>query len=53
VRFPRATHLVIMARYIGPGIRRWVVQKLEGELGLRLNREKTGIVRMKVATGAI
>jgi RNA-directed DNA polymerase len=41
-----ADDFVIMARYIGPGIQRWVEQRLEADLGLRVNRDKTGIVRM-------
>jgi hypothetical protein len=40
-----ADDFVIMARYIGPVMQLWVVQRLEADLGLRVNREKTGIVR--------
>lgn len=38
---------VILARYIGPLIKVWIEEKLECDLGLELNREKTSIVRMK------
>lgn len=41
-----ADDFVILARYIGPRIVKWVEEKLEGELGLRVNRDKTSIVRM-------
>ena len=41
-----ADDFVIMARYIGPSIVKWVEGKLEGELGLVVNRDKTSIVRM-------
>jgi RNA-directed DNA polymerase len=41
-----ADDFVILARYIGPRIIEWVEKKLEVELGLKVNREKTSIVRM-------
>ena len=41
-----ADDFVIMARYIGPCIVSWVEGKLEKELGLVVNRNKTSIVRM-------
>ena len=41
-----ADDFVIMARYIGPSIVKWVEGKLEGDLGLVVNRDKTSIVRM-------
>ncbi len=46
MRLPRATHLVILARYMGSRIVSWVEGKLEKELGLEVNRDKTSIVRM-------
>ncbi len=46
VRFPRATHLVIMARYIGSRITGWTVETLEDRFGLQINRDKTRIVRV-------
>jgi len=41
-----ADDLVILARYIGPRTAKWVRSRLEGELVLELNREKTRIVKM-------
>jgi RNA-directed DNA polymerase len=41
-----ADDFVILARTIGPRIVRWVEGKLEKDLGLEVNRDKTGIVRM-------
>lgn len=41
-----ADDFVVMARWMGPRIERWLEQKLEGELGLTINREKTHTVRM-------
>lgn len=41
-----ADDFVILARYIGPRIIQWVDEKLEEDLGLRVNRDKTSIVRM-------
>jgi RNA-directed DNA polymerase len=47
VRFPRATHLVICARYQTKGMAQFVESKLEQWLGLELNREKTRVVDLK------
>jgi len=44
-----ADDFVVMARWMGPRIVRWLEGKLEGELGLTINREKTHTVRMHVA----
>ena len=41
-----ADDFVILARYMGPRITRWVEEKLEADLGLRVNREKTSIVHV-------
>jgi len=41
-----ADDFVILARYMGPRVTRWVEKKLEEDLGLKLNRDKTNIVRM-------
>jgi RNA-directed DNA polymerase len=41
-----ADDFVVMARYMGPKIIEWLEKKLETELKLTLNREKTTIVRM-------
>jgi RNA-directed DNA polymerase len=40
-----ADDFVIMARYVGPRIEQWVEAKLEGWLGLKINREKTRVIR--------
>jgi len=42
-----ADDFVILARYIGPRIIEWVEEKLEGDLGLKVNRDKTSIVRVE------
>jgi RNA-directed DNA polymerase len=41
-----ADDFVILARHIGSRIVRWIEGKLEADLGLEVNRDKTGIVRM-------
>ena len=41
-----ADDFVVLARWMGPRITEWLENKLEGDLGLRLNRDKTNIVRM-------
>jgi RNA-directed DNA polymerase len=41
-----ADDFVILSRAMGPRIAKWVERKLETDLGLSLNREKTNIVRM-------
>ena len=43
-----ADDFVVMARWMGPRIVRWLETKLEGELGLTVNRDKTHTVRMHV-----
>jgi RNA-directed DNA polymerase len=42
-----ADDFVVLARYIGEPIQRFLVEVLEGELGLTLNREKTRIVNLR------
>jgi len=42
-----ADDFVIMARYIGEPIHRFVEQQLEGRFGLKINREKTKVVNLK------
>ena len=44
VRFPRATRLVVMARYQGERLTGWIESKIEGWMGLVINREKTRVV---------
>lgn len=42
-----ADDFVVMARHMGTRIRDWVETKLERDLGLSVNRDKTSIVRME------
>ncbi len=42
-----ADDFVIMARYQGKRIDDWITERLEGWLGLSINREKTSVVRLK------
>ncbi len=42
-----ADDFVVMARYMGKRIITWVEQKLEGDLGLTINREKTHVVKVR------
>jgi RNA-directed DNA polymerase len=41
-----ADDFVVMARFMGNRITGWLEEKIESELGLSINRDKTGIVRM-------
>jgi RNA-directed DNA polymerase len=41
-----ADDLVVLARWVSPRIEGWLERKLEGDLGLRLNRDKTRIAQM-------
>jgi RNA-directed DNA polymerase len=42
-----ADDFVVQARYLTPKISNWIEGKLEKELGLEINRDKTRIVRME------
>jgi RNA-directed DNA polymerase len=42
-----ADDFVVLARYISPQLRGWIEGKLEGGLGLQINREKTRIVNLR------
>ena len=42
-----ADDFVVLARYIGEPIERFLTETLEGELGLTINREKTKIVHLR------
>ena len=42
-----ADDLVVMARVISPRLRQWIEAKLEGWLGLTINRDKTRIVDLR------
>ena len=46
MRFPRATHLVILAHYQSLRIDEWVRSTLEGWQGLKINNEKTRRVNL-------
>jgi RNA-directed DNA polymerase len=46
VQFPRATRLVVLARYQGQRLRSWIETTLEGRFGLTINREKTKVIRL-------
>lgn len=43
-----ADDFVVMARYMGNRIRTWIEKKLEGDLGLSINKKKTKIVKIEV-----
>ena len=42
-----ADDFVVMARYISPQLRGWIEGKLEGWLGLQINREKTRVIDLR------
>ena len=42
-----ADDFVVLARYQGPRLKGWIESKLEGWLGLEINREKTRVVNLK------
>jgi RNA-directed DNA polymerase len=42
-----ADDFVVLARYMGPKVVTWIERKLEGELGLTVNRAKTRIVKVR------
>jgi RNA-directed DNA polymerase len=42
-----ADDFVVLARYISPQLRGWIEGKLEGWLGLQINREKTRVVDLR------
>jgi RNA-directed DNA polymerase len=48
VQFPRATHLVVLARWMGPRLVRWLERTLEQDLGLTVNRTKTRVVQLSI-----
>ena len=49
VKFPRATHLVVLARWMGARVIAWLERTLEQDLRLTVNRTKTQVVRMHSA----
>ena len=44
MKFLRATHLVILARYQGSRLRDYIESKIESWLGLEINRDKTKVI---------
>lgn len=42
-----ADDFVVMARYISPQLSGWIESKLEGWMGLEINREKTRVVNLR------
>lgn len=42
-----ADDFVVMAKWLGPRLLAWVEERLEGQMGLRLNREKTRQVDLR------
>ena len=42
-----ADDFVVLARYQGPQLRAWIEAKLEGWMGLTINREKTRVIELK------
>jgi RNA-directed DNA polymerase len=42
-----ADDFVVLARYISPQLRGWIEGKLEGRLGLQINREKTRVLDLR------
>ena len=42
-----ADDFVVLARYQGPQLRTWIEAKLEGWMGLMINREKTRVIELK------
>jgi RNA-directed DNA polymerase len=48
-----ADDFVVLARYIGPPLRGWIEDLLEGRFGLCLNREKTRVVNLNAPGAAL
>ena len=47
MKLPGATHLVVLARHMGTRIETFITEKLEAWLGLKINRKKTRIVKLR------
>ena len=47
MKLPGATHLVVLARHLGTRIETFIIEKLENWLGLKFNRQKTRIVKLR------
>src|ERR1700730_609770 len=46
-RIRRNSHLVVLARYLSPPIETFITEKLENWRGLKINRQKTRIVKLR------
>ena len=44
-----ADDFVVLARYVSPRLKDWIEEKLEGWLGLEINREKTRVLDLRQA----
>jgi len=42
-----ADDFVVLARHVSPALRGWIESKLEGWLGLQINREKTRVINLR------
>lgn len=48
-----ADDFVVLARYVGTRIKGWIESKLEGDLGLEINRDKTSTVWMEQSQASL
>lgn len=48
-----ADDFVVMARYAGQRLQRWIESTLEERMSLKINREKTKVVNLKTPNGAL
>ena len=48
-----ADDFVVLARWMGPRIQKWLERHLEAKLGLTINREKTRIVELRYGKGSL
>jgi len=48
-----ADDFVVLARWMGPRITRWLENRLEAKLGLTINREKTRVVVLRDGKGSL
>ena len=48
-----ADDFIVLARYQGPQLRAWIEAKLEGWMGLMINREKTRVIELKEAGASL
>jgi RNA-directed DNA polymerase len=48
-----ADDFVVLARYVGTRIKGWIESKLEGDMGLQVNRDKTSTVHMEQSQASL